>query len=219
MSAATRVELGIVVRGAGRAPPAPQLLEELLARIEVKIEPVDAGIASEALVCWRRFGKGRHPAGLNYGDTFSYRAGPPHGCPTAVRRRRLRSDRRARRLTLPTPLTEPRQKSKPLAATGRVVMPMSGGPSSRAIIAGMAACMASLPACCWAASMLDIEGEEPVGAVLAPVVGVRLHAVHRLAGGDDGPQRRVHLLALALLAGELREHGNLRHGPNPLLLA
>lgn len=49
-----------------------QLLDELLARIAIKIEPVDAGIAEEAIVCWRRFGKGRHPAGLNYGDTFSY---------------------------------------------------------------------------------------------------------------------------------------------------
>ena len=28
-----------------------------------------AEIAREA---WRRFGKGRHPAGLNFGDCFSY---------------------------------------------------------------------------------------------------------------------------------------------------
>ena len=71
MSAATRVELGIVVEaraGAGGA----QLLEELLVRLEVQILPVDAGVAHEAIVCWRRFGKGRHPAGLNFGDTFSY---------------------------------------------------------------------------------------------------------------------------------------------------
>ena len=36
------------------------------------MEPVDAGLADDALVCWRRFGRGRHPAALNYGDTFSY---------------------------------------------------------------------------------------------------------------------------------------------------
>ena len=71
MSAATRVELGIVVE-ARAGPAGGQLLEELLARIEVRIEPVDAGLADEAMVCWRRFGRGRHPAGLNYGDTFSY---------------------------------------------------------------------------------------------------------------------------------------------------
>ena len=71
MPAATRVELGIVVEaraGAGGA----QLLDELLARLDVQIVPVDAALAHEAIVCRRRFGRGRHPAGLNYGDTFSY---------------------------------------------------------------------------------------------------------------------------------------------------
>ena len=33
---------------------------------------MDAELAEDAMVCWRRFGKGRHPAGLNYGDTFAY---------------------------------------------------------------------------------------------------------------------------------------------------
>ena len=31
-----------------------------------------AQLAEEAIVCWRRFGKGRHRASLNFGDTFSY---------------------------------------------------------------------------------------------------------------------------------------------------
>ncbi len=80
MSAATRVELGIVVEaraGAGGA----QLLDELLARLEVQIVPVDAGLAHEAIVCWRRFGKGRHAAGLNFGDTFSYALSRRMGVP------------------------------------------------------------------------------------------------------------------------------------------
>jgi ribonuclease VapC len=34
--------------------------------------PVDETLAEEALAAWRRFGKGRHSAGLNYGDVFSY---------------------------------------------------------------------------------------------------------------------------------------------------
>ena len=80
MSAATRVELGIVVE-ARAGPAGAQLLDELLARIEVRIEPVDADVANEALVCWRRFGKGRHPAGLNYGDTFSYALARRMGVP------------------------------------------------------------------------------------------------------------------------------------------
>jgi len=71
MSAATRVELGIVIE-ARTGPAGAQLLDELLSRVEMRIEPVDADTALEALVCWRRYGRGRHPAGLNYGDTFSY---------------------------------------------------------------------------------------------------------------------------------------------------
>lgn len=80
MSAATRVELGIVVEaraGAGGS----QLLDELLTRLEVQIVPVDAGLAHEAIVCWRRFGESRHPAGLNYGDTFSYALARRMGVP------------------------------------------------------------------------------------------------------------------------------------------
>lgn len=69
MSAATRVELGIVVE-ARSGPAGTQLLEELLARVGVDVIAVDAQQAASALVCWRRFGKGRHPAGLNFGDTF-----------------------------------------------------------------------------------------------------------------------------------------------------
>jgi len=71
MTAATRVELGIVVE-AKAGPAGAQLLDELLDRIEVRIVDVDAGLATEAMVSWRRFGKGRHRAGLNFGDTFSH---------------------------------------------------------------------------------------------------------------------------------------------------
>lgn len=71
MSAATRVELGIVIE-AKTGPAGTQLLEELLARIEIEVVAVDADLAEAAVVCWRRFGNGRHPAGLNLGDTFSY---------------------------------------------------------------------------------------------------------------------------------------------------
>lgn len=80
MSAATRVELAIVVE-ARAGPAGAQLLDELLTRVEMRIEPVDADMAHEALVCWRRFGKGRHPAGINYGDTFSYALARRMGVP------------------------------------------------------------------------------------------------------------------------------------------
>jgi ribonuclease VapC len=80
MSAATRVELGIVVE-AKAGPAGSQLLDELLARISVDIVPVDADQAAEAVACWRRFGKGRNPASLNYGDTFAYALARRMGAP------------------------------------------------------------------------------------------------------------------------------------------
>ncbi len=80
MSAATRVELGIVIEARTGAPGA-QLLEELLARIDIQIAPVDEDQAREALVGWRRFGKGRHDAALNFGDTFAYALAQQTGRP------------------------------------------------------------------------------------------------------------------------------------------
>jgi len=71
MSAATLVELRIVIE-AKTGPAGSQLLAELLSRIDIQIVEVDAAIAEDAVVAWRRFGKGRHKAGLNFGDTFSY---------------------------------------------------------------------------------------------------------------------------------------------------
>lgn len=71
MSAVSRVELGIVVE-VQKGPAGTQLLEELLARLDVQIADVDQAMADEAIVAWRRFGTGRHPAGLNLGDVFAY---------------------------------------------------------------------------------------------------------------------------------------------------
>ncbi len=63
-----------------------------------------------------------------------------------------------RRLMAPVSRTERSQRWKPLAATG-AVMAMSGGPAISDMRAGMAACIASLLACCWAASMLDMRAK------------------------------------------------------------
>ncbi|MDH4117362.1 MAG: type II toxin-antitoxin system VapC family toxin [Acidimicrobiia bacterium] len=71
MSAATRVELGIVIE-AKKGSAGTQLLDELLARVGIEVVPVDGELAQEAIVAWRRFGNGRHQAGLNFGDVFSY---------------------------------------------------------------------------------------------------------------------------------------------------
>ncbi len=40
--------------------------------VDLQIVPVDADQADIARSAWRRYGKGRHPAALNFGDCFSY---------------------------------------------------------------------------------------------------------------------------------------------------
>jgi ribonuclease VapC len=47
-------------------------LDLLLYRSAVEVVPVDHDQAEIARTAWRQFGKGRHPAGLNYGDCFAY---------------------------------------------------------------------------------------------------------------------------------------------------
>ncbi len=71
MSAATRVELGIVVESRSGADGV-LVLDELLERVTMQIEPLDEAGAVDAVAAWRRFGKGRHRAGLNLGDCFAY---------------------------------------------------------------------------------------------------------------------------------------------------
>lgn len=71
ISAATAVEIGIVVE-AKQGQEASADLRKLLATLSVRSVPVDDVQAAAAVAAWRRFGKGRHPAGLNLGDCFSY---------------------------------------------------------------------------------------------------------------------------------------------------
>lgn len=49
-----------------------QALSELLGAADVQVEPADAELVQTAFDAWLRFGKGRHPAGLNFGDCFAY---------------------------------------------------------------------------------------------------------------------------------------------------
>ncbi len=71
ISAATWVEASIVVE-VKQGPAAAQDLRLLVDQIGAEVVPVDAETASVAVAAWQRFGKGRHPAGLNFGDCFSY---------------------------------------------------------------------------------------------------------------------------------------------------
>lgn len=55
-----------------RGEDAVALIDELLADLLVDVVPCDEALADEAVLAWRRFGKGNHKAALNFGDTFSY---------------------------------------------------------------------------------------------------------------------------------------------------
>jgi ribonuclease VapC len=53
-------------------PSAPGVLEGFLQRIGVEVVPFTDTHWRVALDAARRFGKGRHPAALNFGDCLSY---------------------------------------------------------------------------------------------------------------------------------------------------
>ena len=53
----------------------------LRAKAGIEIVPVDLEQATMARLAFSRFGKGRHPAGLNYGDCFSYALAKALGAP------------------------------------------------------------------------------------------------------------------------------------------
>src|SRR5271166_1807405 len=71
LSAATMLETGIVVE-ARQGGAAGRELDLFVLRTALEIVPFDAEQAEIARAAWRKYGKGRHPAGLNYGDCFSY---------------------------------------------------------------------------------------------------------------------------------------------------
>jgi ribonuclease VapC len=71
VSAANLVEAAIVVQ-ARQGSEAATDLQSLISQLPIVIQDLDHGQAQIAINAWRRFGKGRHPAGLNLGDCFAY---------------------------------------------------------------------------------------------------------------------------------------------------
>ncbi len=71
VSAATVVEAALVLLGRYGEAGEPQL-DRLLRGIGAEIVPVGEEQANLARDAALRFGRGRHPAGLNFGDCFSY---------------------------------------------------------------------------------------------------------------------------------------------------
>jgi ribonuclease VapC len=72
ISAATYLETSIVL-DKNRDPVISARLDELIEELKMIVEPVTAEQAKIARQAYRDFGKGSgHPAGLNFGDCFSY---------------------------------------------------------------------------------------------------------------------------------------------------
>ena len=57
------------------------ILDTMLAEGEIAIVSASVGQAQIARKAFRDFGKGRHPAGLNFGDCFSYALAKQRGEP------------------------------------------------------------------------------------------------------------------------------------------
>ena len=71
LSAANLLEASIVIESR-KGEAGGRELDLLIYRAAIEIVAVDQDQAELARIAWRRFGKGRHPVGLNYGDCFAY---------------------------------------------------------------------------------------------------------------------------------------------------
>ncbi len=80
MSAASFAELGIVLE-ARFGPVGGAIADRFVREGSIDVVPVDMDQSEAAIAAWRRFGKGRHPASLNYGDCFTYALAATTGDP------------------------------------------------------------------------------------------------------------------------------------------
>lgn len=70
-SAFTALETSIVIE-AKKGEEGGREFDLLAVRTGLDVVAMDAGQVELARAAWRRYGKGRHPAGLNIGDCCSY---------------------------------------------------------------------------------------------------------------------------------------------------
>jgi ribonuclease VapC len=80
MSAVSYVEAGVVVDG-NRNPVLSRRLDDFLRDVQITVEPLTLNQARIAREAYRDFGKGRHRAGLNFGDCFAYALAKEKGEP------------------------------------------------------------------------------------------------------------------------------------------
>jgi ribonuclease VapC len=77
MSSGTGLELGIVLES--RTTTLTTL--DALRSLQIELMPFDETQFELGLRAWRKFGKGRHPASLNFGDCFTYALAKVTGYP------------------------------------------------------------------------------------------------------------------------------------------
>jgi ribonuclease VapC len=80
MSTASSLETAIVVEARLGAAGAREF-DLLVHKAGIELVSVTAEQAEIARTAWRRFGRGRHEAGLNFGDCFSYALAATSGEP------------------------------------------------------------------------------------------------------------------------------------------
>ena len=80
LSAANALETAIVLE-ARRGAVAGREFDLFIHRLGIEIVVVDAAQIEVARTGWRRYGKGRHPANLNFGDCFAYALAKTSGEP------------------------------------------------------------------------------------------------------------------------------------------
>ena len=71
ISASTLLEAGIVIEGR-QGEAGGREFDLFVVRSALEVVSVDGEQVEIARSAWRKYGKGRHRAGLNFGDCFSY---------------------------------------------------------------------------------------------------------------------------------------------------
>ena len=81
LSAVNCLETSMVLAGRSHRETAWPLLDALLTRAKIAVIPFDAEQAALARTAFLKYGKGRHPAALNFGDCAAYALAKSKGVP------------------------------------------------------------------------------------------------------------------------------------------
>lgn len=77
--------VGLVRQRSCSIPQAAELVERFLDELDAQTLPITEETGRVALDTYDRYGRGRHPAGLNFGDCFAYACARQHGLELAYK--------------------------------------------------------------------------------------------------------------------------------------